>query len=234
MLEASFGNWAKPSAPKGTKNFNVAPPAPTPRIVVIDRPQSPQSIILAGTVLPVRGTDDTLLLTAANEVLGGNFLSRINMDLRETKGWSYGSRSNVQLFENQVPYIITAPVQADKTGPAVQSLIEQITAFTTNKGLTDVELQRVINGNTRQLAGQFETSQAVLGALRSNALYHRSDNYWETIAERYRGMTISSLDTAARKVIDPKKLVWVIVGDASKIRSQLEPIGLPIEVVQPK
>jgi zinc protease len=234
MLEASFGNWAKPAAAKGTKNFTAAPPAPTPRIVVIDRPQSPQSIILAGTVLPVRGTDDTLLLTAANEVLGGNFLSRINMDLRETKGWSYGSRSNVQLFENQVPYIITAPVQADKTGPAVQSLIEQVTGFTTNKGLTDVELQRVINGNTRQLAGQFETSQAVLGALRSNALYKRPDNYWETIAERYRGMTISSLDTAARKVIDPKKLVWVIVGDASKIRSQLEPIGLPIEVVQPK
>jgi predicted Zn-dependent peptidase len=234
MLEASFGSWAKPSAPKGTKNFSAAPPAPTPRIVIIDRPQSPQSIILAGTVLPVRGTDDTLLLTAANEVLGGNFLSRINMDLRETKGWSYGSRSNVQLFENQVPYVITAPVQADKTGPAVQALMEQVTAFTTNKGLTDVELNRVINGNTRQLAGQFETSQAVLGALRSNSLYRRPDNYWETIAERYRGMTISSLDTAARKVIDPKKLVWVIVGDASKIRSQLEPIGLPIEVVQPK
>jgi predicted Zn-dependent peptidase len=234
MLESSFGNWAKPSAAKGSKNFTAAPPAPTPRIIVIDRPQSPQSIILAGTVLPVRGTDDTLMLTAANEVLGGNFLSRINMDLRETKGWSYGSRSNVQLFENQVPYIITAPVQADKTGLAVQALIEQVTGFTTDKGLTDAELRRVINGNTRQLAGQFETSQAVLGALRSNTLYHRPDNYWETIADRYRGMTISGLDTAARQVIDPKKLVWVIVGDASKIRAQLEPIGLPIEVVQPK
>ena len=109
-----------------------------------------------------------------------------------------------------------------------------MTGFTTDKGLTAAELQRVINGNTRQLAGQFETSQAVLGALRSNAFYQRPDNYWETIAERYRGMTIADLDTAARKVIDPKKLVWVIVGDASKIRSQLEPIGLPIEVVQPR
>ena len=59
---------------------------------------------------------------------------------------------------------------------------------------TDAELARVINGNTRQLAGQFETSQAVLGALRSNALYRRPDNYWETIADRYRGMTISTID----------------------------------------
>jgi zinc protease len=234
MLEKRFGDWAAPAVPKGSKDFTAATPAPRPRIVLVDRPQSPQSIILAGTVLPVVGTQDLLTLTAANEVLGGGFLSRINMDLRETKGWSYGSRSNVNLYENQVPYIITAPVQADKTGPAIQALMEQVGAFTTNRGLTDVELARVINGNTRQLAGQFETSQAVLSALRSNTLYHRPDDYWETIAERYRGMTISTLDTAARRVIDPKKLVWVVVGDAAKVRPQLEPLGLPIEVVTPK
>ena len=154
--------------------------------------------------------------------------------LFRSKGWSYGSGSSVSLREDLVPYVINAPVQADKTGPAMKALMDQIRSFTTAQGVSATELQRVINGNTRQLAGQFETSQAVLGALRSNALYKRPDNYWETIADRYRGMTISSLDTAARQVIDPKKLVWVIVGDASKIRSQLEPIGLPIEVVQPK
>ena len=74
----------------------------------------------------------------------------------------------------------------------------------------------MINGNTRQLAGQFETSQAVLGALRANALYRRPDNYWETIADRYRGMTIGTLDQAARQVIDPTKIVWVVVGDAAE------------------
>jgi predicted Zn-dependent peptidase len=234
MLEARFGNWSAPSAPKGRKDFAAAPPPPRPRIVLVNRPQSPQSLILAGSVLPVRGTDDVLTLNAANEVLGGNFLSRINMDLRETKGWSYGSRSNLGMREQTVPYLITAPVQADKTGPAIRALMDQVSGFVTSKGLTGAELTRLINGNTRQLAGQFETSGAVLNALRSNALYKRPDNYWEAIADRYRGMTISTIDQAARKVIDPKKMVWVVVGDAAKVRPQLNGLGLPVEVVQPK
>ncbi|HWH22890.1 MAG TPA: pitrilysin family protein [Allosphingosinicella sp.] len=234
MLEARFGNWAPPAAPKGVKNFAAAPPPPRSRIVLVDRPQSPQSLIVAGTVLPVRGVEDLLTLTAANEVLGGNFLARINMDLRETKGWSYGSYSSIGLREDLVPYAISAPVQADKTGPAIQALIEQVRGFTTSKGVTPQELQRVIYGNTRQLAGQFETSSAVLGALRSNALYRRPDNYWETVADRYRGMTSQVLDQRARQLIDPSKIVWVVVGDAAKVRPQLEKLGLPIEVVTPQ
>jgi zinc protease len=234
LLESRFGNWTPPAVPKGTKDFAAAPPAPRPRIVLVNRPQSPQSLILAGAVLPVRGTDDVLTLNAANEVLGGNFLSRINMDLRETKGWSYGSRSNIGMREQLVPYLINAPVQADKTGPAIKALMEQVSGFVGPRGVTGAELAQVINGNTRQLAGQFETSQAVLNALRSNALYKRPDNYWEAIAERYRGMTASAIDQAARKVIDPKKMVWVVVGDAAKVRPQLTGLGLPIEVVQPK
>jgi predicted Zn-dependent peptidase len=234
QLEARFGNWTPPSVPKGTKDFAATPPVATPKIVLVNRPQSPQSLILAGVVLPVRGTDDVLTLNAANEVLGGNFLSRINMDLRETKGWSYGSRSSISMREQLVPYVINAPVQADKTGPAIKALMEHVSTFVSTKGLTDVELARVINGNTRQLAGQFETSQAVLGALRSNALFHRPDDYWETIAGRYRGMTISTVDEAARTRIDPKKIVWVVVGDAAKVRPQLADLGLPVEEVQPQ
>ncbi|MBA3675838.1 MAG: insulinase family protein [Sphingosinicella sp.] len=231
LLEARFGNWTSPAAAKGTKNFAATPPAPRSRIVIIDRPQSPQSLIVAGTVLPVRGTEDLLTLTAANEILGGSFLARINMDLRETKGWSYGSSSGIGLREDLVPYVINAPVQADKTGPAIQAVIDQIKGFTTSNGVTPAELQRIINGNTRQLAGQFETSGALLGSLRSNALYRRPDNYWEMIADRYRGMTAQVLDQRARQMIDPSKIVWVVVGDAATVRPQLLPLGLPIEVV---
>ena len=233
QLDARFGNWAAPGIPKGVKSFEATPPVPRARIVLVDRPQSPQSLISAGAVLPVRGTEDLLTLRAANEVLGGDFLSRINMDLRETKGWSYGSGSGVNLREHLVPYVINAPVQADRTGDAIRALQDHLKSFTTNKGVTDVELQRVINGNTRQLAGQFETSAAVLSALRSNALYRRPDNFWETVADRYRGMTVTSLDQAARRVIDPSRIVWVVVGDAAKVRPQLEKLGMPIEVVKP-
>ncbi|MFN3389598.1 MAG: M16 family metallopeptidase [Allosphingosinicella sp.] len=233
-LERQFGTWAAPAAAKGSKNFAATPPAPQSRIVIVDRPQSPQSLIYAGHVLPVRGTEDNLVLTSANEILGGNFLSRINMDLRESKGWSYGSRSFINMLEQQVPYIISAPVQADKTGPAIEALMGQIRDFTGTKGVTAKELTQLIAGNTRQLAGQFETSSAVLSALRSNALYKRPDDYYETIADRYRGMTGTALDEAARRVIDPSKIVWVVVGDAEKVRPQLTGLGLPIEVVKPE
>ena len=124
LLEARFGNWRAPAgSPRGTKAFNVAIPAPRPRIVLIDRPQSPQSVILGAQILQVEGTQDLLILTAANEVLGGDFLSRINMELRERRGWSYGARGAPNLVEHQVPYIITAPVQADQTGPSIAAAI---------------------------------------------------------------------------------------------------------------
>lgn len=232
-LERRFGDWRPPAAPKGEKRFAVEPPAARARIVLVDRPQSPQSYIYAGQVLPVRGSDDTLDLRAANEVLGGNFLSRINMDLRETKGWSYGARSSVDLLEDRSSLLLIAPVQADKTGPAVQALVTHVRDMVGGRGITPVELQQVINANTRQLAGQFETSTAVLGALRSNALYRRPDDYWEKVADRYRGMTAQQLDAAARAAIDPARIVWVVVGDASKVRGQLEGLGLPVETVRP-
>jgi predicted Zn-dependent peptidase len=230
-LNARFGAWRGADAPVGRKNFDTPIPAPRSRIVVVDRPQSPQSVIYAGTVLPVRGSDDTLTLNAAVEVLSNGFLSRTNTEIRERRGWSYGLTGAASLRENQVPYIINAPVQADRTGDSVRELIAQINAFNSSSGVTASEHTRTINGNIRQLPGSFETAGAVLGALRSNQLYRRPDNYWESVASRYRGMTAAQMDAAARAVIDPSTFVWVVVGDASVVRPQLADLGLEIEVV---
>jgi predicted Zn-dependent peptidase len=235
LLQARFGTWRAPAGvARGVKAFNIAVPAPRPRIILINRPQSPQSVILGGQILSAEGTQDLLNLTAANEALGGNFLSRINMELRERRHWSYGANGRPQLVEHQVPYIISAPVQANQTGPSIAAAREMVTGFLTNSGVTDEEMNRIILGNTRQLPGQFETSGAVLGALRSNALYHRPDNYWSTIADRYRAMDKATLDATARRYINPNNFVWVVVGDAAVVRPQLERLGLPIEVVQPQ
>ena len=231
MLEARFGSWTSPSVPRGVKNFDVAIPDPRPRVVLVNRPQSPQSIIFGGTILPVTGQDDTLVLEAANEVLGASFLSRINTELREVKGWSYGSSASISNREHQTPYLFQAPVQADRTGDSIAAMIAQFEAFLTENGVTEEELVRTVNGRTRQLAGQFETSSAVLSAMRSNALYDRPDNYWETVAGRYNAMTAAEMDAAARAVIDPSRFVWVVVGDAEVVRPQLEQLGLPIEEV---
>ena len=230
MLEARFGAWAAPSAARGTKAFEAAVPLAEPRIVLIDRPQSPQSLILGGLVLPVTGRDDLVAFQAANEVIGNGFLSRINQDIRETRGWSYGLNGRTTLLENGVPYIISAPVQANRTGESIAVLIDQYRAFLSDRGVTAAERERTVNGNVRQLPGSFESSAAVLNALRSNALYGRPDNYWEALAPRYEAMTADAMDAEARRILDSGRFVWVVVGDAATVRPQLEVLGLPVEV----
>ena len=229
-LEAAFGDWRAPSAAKGTKDFAAQPPTAQPRVVLIDRPQSPQSLIQGGLVLPMSGTDDTLTLTTANTVLGTDFMSRINADLRETKGWSYGVRGNVSTLQNRMPLVINAPVQADRTGEAIQALMDQYNRFLTAEGVNAEERERTVQGATRRLAGSYETSSQVLGALMSNALYGRPDDYQETLAGRINVMTAAQMDAAARAAIDPSQFVWVVVGDASVVQPQLEALGLPVEV----
>ena len=96
--------------------------------------------------------------------------------------------------------------------------------------MTPEELQRTVNGNTRRLAGSYETSAAVLGAMRQNALLGRPDDYPETVAARTNALTAAQLDAAAKAAIDPSRFVWVVVGDASVVKPQLDALGIPVEV----
>jgi zinc protease len=153
------------------------------------------------------------------------------MDLRETKGWSYGVSAQISRFANNMPYMIFAPVQADKTGLSIAALREQYKAFLGDKGVTPEELERTRNGSIRELPGSYETAADVLGGMQRNDLYKRSDDYYDTLADRYRALTAADLDKVARGVIKPDQLLWIVVGDAAKVKPQLDPLGLPIEVV---
>lgn len=228
-LEARFGDWQAPATPRGTRDAVTVQPV-IPRIILVDRPQSPQSLILGGQVMHLARTEDRLVLQAGVEILGSAFWSRINTDLRETRSWSYGSRSSVANREGPSAYIINAPVQADKTGEAIASLIQQHQSFLGDNGVTRDELVRVRDSSTRRLAGQFETSGAVMGTLQSNQMFGRPDSYWEQAGDRYQAMTAEALNRAVAEKVDPSQFIWVVVGDAASVRPQLEALGLPIEV----
>jgi predicted Zn-dependent peptidase len=233
LIEARFGNWTAPAVPKGTKTFAALPTRPSaPKILLINRPGAPQSSIVAGELLPIDPHADIVPFDAANDALGGDFLARLNMDLREEKGWSYGVGGSEAVYQHAVPYMISAPVQADRTGDALAELSRQITEFVTTRGVTPEERDRVVAKNINQLPGEFETSGAVLGAIMENDLLGRPDNYYETLAPEYRSLSAAKLDQAARGALDPKALTWIVVGDAAKVRPQLEKLGYPIEVVE--
>ena len=233
LLEARFGQWAPPATAKGVKSFPAALPRPaSPKILLINRPGAPQSSILGGQLLPIDPKSDIVPFDAANDALGGDFTARLNMDLREEKGWSYGVGGNEAVMLHAVPYIVSAPVQADRTGDALAELNRQITDFLTTKGVTQEERDRVVTKSINQLPGQFETSGAVLGALMDIDMLGKPDNYYETLAPEYRGLTAEALDKAARAAMDPKGFTWIVVGDAAKVRPQLEKLGIPIEVAE--
>ena len=229
LARQAFGNWARPSAPAPEKNFDVALPAPQPRVILIDRPASPQSMIFAGKVIDKKGTDDLVALDAANSVLGGSFLSRLNSDLRETKGWSYGVRSLLVSPEEQVAFAVYAPVQADRTGDSIAALREQMDGFLTANGVSEDELVRTVNGEVRGLPGTFETSGGVLAGLVNIVELDRPDNYYEMLPAKYEALTPAMLDQVAREQNLDDGLVWVVVGDAATVRPQLDQLGLTVE-----
>jgi len=234
MLEQAFGGWRVPAAPRPVKQLSAAIPAPRSRIVLIDRPNSPQSVIVAGRVLALTGqTQGMEALELANEVLGGGFLSRINLDLRESKGWSYGVGSMVPRPAGPRSLVVVAPVQADKTGASIKALLADMRAFPASKGVDPVELNRVTDGNIRGLPNRFETNRQVLGALISNQLLNRPDNYQSTLPTRFRAIDASMINRAAQQWLQPDGLVFVVVGDQKVVEPQLAELGLVIEPLNP-
>jgi predicted Zn-dependent peptidase len=229
-LNTALGDWKAPATPKGTKAFAATKPGAGNRIILVNRPNSPQSFIYGAQITPLDAGDPAFVaFNSANNSLGGNFLARLNMNLRETKGWSYGVRGGSQARENAVTYAISGGVQADRTGDSLAEMIRETNEFLTVKGVTAEELKRNIASEIGALPGRFETSPAVLGAMQGNALFGRPDDYQEKLADIYKAQTTQTLDAAARSAIKGDAFVWVVVGDASKVRAQLEPLGLPIE-----
>ncbi|MCP3729667.1 insulinase family protein [Sphingomonas sp. MG17] len=229
-FEGRFGDW-KGEGAAGTKAFAAKATQAAPKILLIDRPDSPQSIIYAAQMTPVDPFADPVALGTASEVLGGDFLSRLNMDLREAKSWSYGVRGGISRMEHAVPFTITAPVQADKTGPAIEAIRLQVRDYLSSRGVTRTEFDRSTVSAIRKMSGQYETAGAVLGAMQSNDFMRRPDDWQDGLAKKYRALTTGQVDAAARGAIDPNRFIWVVVGDASKVRPQLDSLGLPVEVV---
>src|SRR5690606_28522040 len=231
ILERAFRGWRAPSTPRPTKNVAKVELPDSPRMILIDKPNSPQAFILAGHVAPGLGTDRDLAIEAMNRVLGGTFTARINMNLREQKGWSYGARTALQSAKGDRPFLVYAPVQIDRTADSIAELIRELEAIKTTAPVTELEMNRVIAQLTRELPGSFETAGAVLGSLVTSARYGRPLDFAATLTERYEALTLEDLQSAAQDIVHPESLVWIVVGDLRQIREPIEALGIaPIEI----
>ncbi len=223
-LERAFAGWAKGDVP--AKNVATVQQQPRSTVYLLDRPDATQSVILVGNVAPPKANPDEPALEAMNLVLGGSFSARMNMNLREGKHWSYGSFTFFPDAKGQRPFVTYAPVQTDKTKESLVELQKELRGILTDRPPTDVEVGRAKSELTLTLPGQWETMGAVANTLADIVTFGLDDRYYDTYRDKIRAQTISTVGAAAKLAIHPDNLVWVVVGDRSKIESGIRELKL--------
>ncbi|MCW5579662.1 MAG: insulinase family protein, partial [Dokdonella sp.] len=226
QLDAVFGDWQAPAAPIPARNIAAVPLPKAPRVFLMDKPGAPQTMILAGEVAPSTKAPNNLDIETMNGAFGGSFTSRLNMNLREDKHWAYGAGSFLSSAIGQRPFMLYAPVQTDKTAPSLAEILREAREVNGDRPLTHAEIDKIKVGKVRALPGAFQMTSAVLGALASNVLYERPDDYVTTLKARIEAQTDDQVRAAAREVIHPDALTWVVVGDLKQIEAPVRKLGL--------
>ena len=218
-LEKLFRSWNAADVPE--KNIGAVEHQPESVIYIMDRPDAQQSVIFAGHVAPPKANPDEIAIETMNYILGGSFTSRINMNIREDKGWSYGARSSLVAARGQRPYLVSTSVQTDKTDDTMVEIARELGDIRGDRPATQEELGKAKNGQTLKLPGAWETMGAVGGSITNIVSFGLPDNYYETYPGKVRSLTVGDVSDVARNVVRPDNLVWVVVGDRSKIEAEV-------------
>lgn len=220
-VEARFGAW---SGRSGRVSPPSAPPAREGGVVLIDRPGSPQSELRVATVGVPYGTEDHHAIIVANAILGGLFNSRINLNLREEKGWTYGARSGFRFRRGPGPFVARTAVETAKTGPAFEEMMREIEGMRTGLVTAD-ELSLARNALTLSLPLQFETAAQICGKVSRQRIFGLPDDYWETYRDRIEAVTPDQVQAVCRKYLAREHLTLLAVGDAETVGSSLDGFG---------
>jgi zinc protease len=226
LLDAAFGDWSAPESALPKKNLATVTVPAKSRVYAMDRPGSQQSVIIAGTLAPSTLAPNHLQIGTMDQAFGGLFTSRLNMNLREDKHWAYGAFSFSGNAIGQRLFLMYAPVQTDKTAAAAQEMLREARAVIGDKPLTHEEIAKVKASQIRALPGEYEGAGAVLGTLQSIVVYHRPDDYVQTYKQRVEAQTDTDVEAAAKQVIRPDTLTWVVIGDLKQIEKPLRALKL--------
>jgi predicted Zn-dependent peptidase len=226
MLEKHFGDWQSPASTKPAKTLPAAAAAGGPRVFLVDKPGAIQSNILVGLATPSTTAPNKLEMDTMNAVLAGTFTSRINMNLREDKHWSYGARASLADALGPRPWLLSAPVQTDKTVESIREILRELTEYLGIRPATTDEITKIRNRDVRALSGRYETNAAVAGAIAEMITFGRPDDYVRELKERIEAQTDDGVRAAAREALDPARLTWVVIGDLAKIEQPIRDLKL--------
>ena len=223
-LEKLFASWKTGQIPK--KNVGTVSLASKSTVYLMDKPGALQSVIIAGVIAPPTANPKEIAIEAMNDGLGGMFGSRLNMNLREDKHWSYGARSLLWGARAQRPFIAFAPVQTDKTKESLAEMNKEFRGILGDHPLSADELAKIQANETLSLPGSRETEDSVGRSIIDLVQFGLPDDYYETYAGKVRALKTSDVEDAAKTVVHPDNLIWVIVGDRAKIEAGVKELGL--------
>jgi zinc protease len=223
-LERLFASWKPGDVPKKTVPQVQQPEKSV--VYLIDRPGSGQSVIFGAQLAPPRNDPDAISLDLVNDVFGGMFSSRINMNLREDKHWSYGVFSVLPSALGQRPYLSLSPVQTDKTKESLAELVKEYNNVAGAKPISAEELKDAQSNETLGLPGNFETVQELAGAYSTILQYNLPEDYYNTFTQKALALTPETANAMAKRFIQPDHLIWVVVGDMSKVEGGIRSLNL--------
>ncbi|MEN3337633.1 MAG: zinc protease [Acidobacteriota bacterium] len=230
LVERAFGDWSPGSATQVPVDPSTLPtPAPPrERLAVLHRAGAAQSELRIGHVSVSRATPDYHALLVLNMVLGGQFVSRINMNLREDKGYTYGARTSFEFRRGPGPFVLNASVQSDATVDAVLESLSELRAIRGDRPVTRGELEMGRAALTRGYPRNFETAEQISRAAAQLALYGLPDDYFSTFVPKVLAVDEAAVTRVAAQHIDPGRLLTLIVGDRDKMGSRLEQLDLGV------
>jgi predicted Zn-dependent peptidase len=221
-LESAFGRWKAGKAP------SVAWPevkqVTDRQILLVDKPEAAQSVIRIGRIGAMRMTEDYYAITVLNTILGGSFTSRLNYNLRETHGYSYGAGSSFAMRPQPGPFVASSSVQTDVTDKALTEFIRELSGILGD--ISDEELTRAKNYEALGYPANFQTTGQIAGALMELVTYGLPDTYFNDYVKNILAVTKEQVQAAAKKYIDPNRLSIVVVGDRAKIEAGVRALNL--------
>ncbi|MYN41601.1 insulinase family protein [Duganella sp. FT109W] len=224
LLEKAFAGWKPGAAPK-KEIATVAPPA-KPVVYLMDKPGAQQSVIYGVQLAPPRNAPEDVELGVINDVFGGTFSSRINMNLREDKHWSYGVNARLWPAVGQRMYLSASPVQTDKTKESLQELVTEYANIAGKRPITAAELADAQTNATLSLAGSFETAGQLASRYGNIIRYQLPEDYYNTFTAKVTALTPDSANALAARTIAPNQLVWLVVGDLSKVEAGVRSLNI--------
>ena len=228
VAEQYFGKWAGTASEAVT--LPAAPEMQPTHVVIVDKPGAPQTMLLAFGLGVPANSPELPALQVMNYTLGGSFASRINMNLREEHGYTYGASSGYRGYRSGGQFVAGGLVRTDVTAPAAKELMGEITRFPTQLP-TESELNSSKDALVQSLPGEFETTSSATGAMQSIFLYDRPLDYYAKLPERYRAVTADDVARVAKEDLHGNQLIIVAAGDRAKIEPTLKDAGLgPVDV----